>query len=412
MTLPAREIATRDALVLRELALVLLARQSPCRALVQHACDASDTAWSLLLRAEVCAVPLDRALAQWDGSGLLPNRVREIVARHAQVELQRILTARWQLARIDALAARHGVQPCVIKGGVLLADDDRAVDVGDIDLVVRSTDVAAVTALLGELGLTPDESGPEHERHLVPFVGEGLLDVEVHQRLLYGPMVTEIAVPCRPFGPYTALRRWTATNAVLGLVLHTIEHHPHRYGSLRDLMVIAEALGELDVDERAQLRGSVAELPAHAAIAAVIGVADTLRCGERPVDDRGMRLVAALKYADMLARPRGLGLFLRSRPLPRYLPLIVERSFRIALWRAHLGRRIWPHWWRGSRWARMPSVIRLLGQALLDCWRTLRLALTAVGSVSARRRAARTVDAVRQRAVLSPVATESGRSAE
>jgi hypothetical protein len=398
-------MVTRDALVLREFALTLFARQAPPPTLVAFASGASDAAWSLLLRAEVCAVPLDRALQRWPDASALPARVRELISRHAEAELQRIVTARWQLARIDALAAHRGMELCVIKGGVLIADDRRGVDVSDIDLVVRPPEVSGVSALLTELGMAPEVGAVEHDKHLPPFVGGGLLPVEVHVGLRYGPEMSELAVQLRPLAPYSALRRWTGPTAVLGLVLHTIEHHPHRYGGLRDLLVVAEALSELDGHGRTALQRSIVGLPTRAAIEASIALAERIRHGDPPRDSRAMRCVAALKYSDLQRTGGGFGLFLRARPLARYLPILLTVPATTSIIRAHLRRRIRPSGWRDSRLARLPHPLKQLGRALLAIWRAQRIAVVALASTAARRSAARPVAAAELMLAATPPST-------
>lgn len=394
MTRSTQEMVTQDALVLREFALTLFARQAPPPTLVALASDASDAAWSLVLRAELCGVPLDRALQRWPGASALPARVRELISRHAQAELQRIMTARWQLARIDALAAHRGLEMCVIKGGVLISDDVRAVDISDIDIVVRPLEVSAVSALLTELGMAPEVEGAEHDQHLPAFMGRGLVPVEIHVGLRYGPEMSELAIELRPFGPYSAVRRWTGPAAVLGLILHTLEHHPHRYGGLRDLLVVAEALSELDDDGRTALQRSILDLPTRAAIEANIALAERIRRGDPPRDSRAMRRVAALKYADLQRTGGGFALFLRARPFARYLPIFLTARATTSIIRAYLRRRIRPSGWRDSRLARLPHPLKMLGRALLAGWRAHRLAVVALASTAARRSAARTVAAV------------------
>lgn len=394
MSTPIPELVARDTLLLRAFALSILARQSPSAILLAHAREASDAAWSLLLQAETCAVPLARALRERSDAGLLPDRVQTLIAHRELVERQRIMMGRWQLGRIDALACEAGLRVCVIKGGVLLGDDRRAVDLGDIDLLVRPEDTHVMCNVLRTLGMEQELAPWESPKHLVSFVGEGLLPVEIHPRVPYGPGMTELQMNDRPLAGYAAIHRWTGSNAVLAILMHSLEHHPHRCGHLRDLVVVADALGDLGAADEAALEARVGDLPAHRAIVDMLRLADAVRRGTAPIDSGRMRAVAAQKYADLLTpRSARFARFFRARPLARYLPSVMPPRARFLLLFARLrGALRTPSW--QPRGVRLDSpAARANGGGVTLLWRVMRLILSSIEGIVARGRARRTVAA-------------------
>jgi hypothetical protein len=70
--------------------------------------------------------------------------------------------------------------------------------------------------------------------------------------------------------------------------------HPHRRGQLGDLLLIAEALADLDPAGQAWLEGQVRAHPAAEPLGRALRMAEGLRDGVRPADE--FRAVAAAHY--------------------------------------------------------------------------------------------------------------------
>jgi hypothetical protein len=266
-------------------------------------------AWRVFLRVEACAVPVRNALRT---AGVRASGGEAQLDRLAMAESQRLLSARAQVGWIDRAAAREGWRIAVLKGGVALATP-RPLDVLDLDLLVSPPHASALLAALQEAGYTAhgrDRLAPgPRDHHYAPRFVPGSVPVEVHFRIgeMEGePDLLADAVPLEGAG---ALLRLAPTDHLRHLLLHTVAHHPHRRGRVRDLLLIASAVRELGEAGVATVRASLAAHPFAGELDATLDAARALAEGRAPADRwRGMSgavyVAAATAWVGRLPRGR------------------------------------------------------------------------------------------------------------
>ena len=252
----------------------------------------SPNAWSAFLAAECASCALSERLG--NAVAHLPDSMRETLQRAARAETQRVLAARAQLAAIDQLADRCGVEPVVLKGGVHAVDGGTAFDLGDIDLML---DAGALGILGGSLIAS---GGYRHHARPDQYLAAGAIAVELHDGLHVGFGVDVAAgAESRPLHGSRRLRRLAPVAHVAYCVQHSTTQHPQRRGHLRDLLLIADALDDCTPAERDAVARALDESPWRVAYRQTLTLAAAMRAGTlsaAPPDDPFTRHAAG-KYA-------------------------------------------------------------------------------------------------------------------
>jgi Uncharacterised nucleotidyltransferase len=262
--------------------------------------EAEPAAWRVFLRVEACAVPVRNALR---AAGVRAGAGEGEMDRAATAESQRVLSARAQVAAIDGLAAKEGWRIAVLKGGVAL-QDAQPLDVGDLDLLVAPGDAEALLEALRAAGYAAygeDHAAPgPRDHHYAPRYTPGAVPVEVHFRIGEMDPEQDLLGAAVPLERSRALLRLAPADHLRHLLLHTVAHHPHRRGRLRDLLLIAAAVrapGGAGVD------AALASLAAHpfaAQLGETLGAARALAEGRTP-EDRWRRTSGAAYAASASA---------------------------------------------------------------------------------------------------------------
>jgi hypothetical protein len=292
---------SRDGLRLRAWALRVLAG-APDEA--PPAVD--EQAWSLFLRVEACALPLQRA-------GAFPES-RDASAtgeQAATVALKRVLSARAQLWQLDGLVSDLPDPVVVLKGGVTVGGEE-PLDVLDVDVLTSPEHGAALAARLDALGHAAGADPPPGVRahHLAPRMALESVPVEVHFAL---PQLGDEAGVLRrsvPLAGYATLRRPAPADQLRLVLAHMAAHHPERRGRLRDLLLATQALRECSPVELESVRLWSRTAPFAGEVASVLGMAEALARGRVPADP--YRHVAAGAYLMIGAHAAG-----RGTPWPR-----------------------------------------------------------------------------------------------
>ena len=232
----------RHAVDLRAAALTILAGREPDWTRLEH-CSA-DT-WKLFLRTERCALALKSRLTA--AGCAVPDRARAEIERAATPELQRILSARGQLLRIGRLAAAHGIAGVVLKGGVAALASAAPVDLHDVDVLVRPLQAEQLAGLLDEEGF--HATGPAGTAHLAQRIAPNTVQIEVHFALNDIELSDAMWNRARPLDGAAGLSRLGAPDHVWHLLVHSVVSHPYRRGSLRDVLLIADALRDCSPTE-------------------------------------------------------------------------------------------------------------------------------------------------------------------
>jgi putative nucleotidyltransferase-like protein len=274
--------SVRDALRLRATALDLLGGRPPNSTLPLTGC--SDRTWDVFLRTERCALALKARIAAAERE--VPDPVEAAATR----ELQRILSARGQLQDIGQLAATHGIPAIVLKGGVAALSSPAPVDVQDVDVLVRPLQAERLAGLLDEEGFRG--TGPAGTAHLAQRISPNAVQIEVHFALNDIELSDEMWSCARPLDGVAGLSRLGAADHLWHLLVHSVVTHPHRRGSLRDVLLAGEALRDCSPAELEDVERRAATHPLASPLGELLTMARELGDG-RPVADRFRREAAA-----------------------------------------------------------------------------------------------------------------------
>jgi hypothetical protein len=298
----------REAMSLRRAVLPLLAGATPTSDELEVLRAASAAAWQLMTSAECCALPLSDRLRSTGLLALLPPEARSALSIIELQEMQRVMAARAELRLLDSIAVAHDVEIVVLKGGAVVAEQDRApLDLGDVDLLTSRDGATKVwQALIGGgwaekevAGLSAIEPENSAFNHFVPLLppDDGIA-VELHQRVRYDAVAPEKDAPLttRALKGHQALRRPIGAAAVVQLLEHSVIHHPHRRGHLRDLALLADGLHECSESERATLPSRLDGLRFGPEMREMLGLAEAFARGDHAMDSDSMRRAVARKY--------------------------------------------------------------------------------------------------------------------
>ncbi len=269
--------SVKDALRLRAAALDLLAGGQPDW---ERLPSCSAATWDVFLRTERCALAL---------KSRLPAPGPEIQAA-ATRELQRILSSRGQLSLIGQLAAAHQIPAIVLKGGVAALTSAAPVDVHDADVLVRPLQAERFAELLDKEGFS--STGPAGTAHLAQRIAPNAVQIEVHFTIADIELTDGGWNRARALDGVAGLSRLGAADHLWQLLVHTVVTHPHRRGSLRDVLLAAQALAECSPSDLKSVDRLIAGHPLAAPLGDLLAMARELRDGV-PIRDRFQREAAA-----------------------------------------------------------------------------------------------------------------------
>ncbi|HYR11858.1 MAG TPA: nucleotidyltransferase family protein, partial [Longimicrobium sp.] len=296
MTPPDALVTARAALSLRPWALGVLAAGGPGEgdgAAGAPPPDAPDEAWTVFLRVERCALPL-RARVLARGTEL-PPAAAAALARRAEVELRRALSARAQLVTLSRILSPRGASALVLKGGVTVLGAD-PLDVLDVDVLVRPDQAREVAAALEQVGGHRPHGadaapGTPGTFHLSGRAAPDAIQVEVHYALPYAGEVDPWAGAV-PAGLPGILRLAPAAH-LWHVLVHGVVHHPERRSTLREMLLLAAAVAACGADDLAGVEARAAAHPDAPLLLHALQAARALSLG-RPADP--FRAAAALAY--------------------------------------------------------------------------------------------------------------------
>jgi hypothetical protein len=262
----------------------------------------------------------------------LGSTVPPAIQQQALGDTQAILARQAPLDELTRLARERGFPVVALKSA---AHASRVPSL-DLDVLVPEARLGETSQFLearGYRGLRGHVAAREiHPMH-VPAVGRpGETLVEVHFNLgdglpVDGPMWEAI----RPHPVHVGISRLSAERHAWHLVWHSAVFHPDRRGQLGDLLLIAEALSDLDSAGRSWLETQVAAHPGVGALRRTLRMADAFRKGGTPQDE--FRAVAAVQYRLRVTRalhrlPARLAKQLEAQSFE-----LVEGGSAAALWR-------------------------------------------------------------------------------
>jgi hypothetical protein len=299
-----------ECLALRRWALSLLTRSATPAEIVAQFPNPSSGAWTLFLATEAFSGALSARLR--DAAADLPPQARDSLERSTRAEVQRVMAARAQLAAIDGICDECGIEPIVLKGGVHAVDGGEAFDLGDIDLMLASSDLHALQRAMVDRGGYDLDIPPGFQVGTPRGqlrTSEGIV-VELHDELDVGlgiPVLANThATGSQRLHGRRRLRRLAPPSHLVYCVQHTTTHHPFRRGHLRDLLLIADAMDDCAPDELDSARALLHQGTAATVYEKTLILADAMRSGSPAGSaEDSFRRTAAGKYAMSAWFPNG-----------------------------------------------------------------------------------------------------------
>lgn len=263
-----------EALLLRRWALELLgAATGPDERSWQRALACDPESWELFLRKERCASPLQHRLRQTGTLDRLPDRAASVLRVRALYELKRVLSARSHLATIAELADARGWKMILLKGGMAVAAGEQ-IYLADVDILVEPERTEEVAAALAEAGFTAAGADHSTSHHLAARVQPHALPVEIHRFVRGIAEIEEFRARAAPLERHPPLWRLSPVDHLRYMLVHITSQHPERAGRIRDLLLIAHALGDCSPADMASVE---AELEGHDRAATIRRVIDAAR---------------------------------------------------------------------------------------------------------------------------------------
>jgi hypothetical protein len=229
---------------------------------------ASPAAWALFLRVEQCALPL---AARYSEDAPIPS---PLLRDRARSDSRRVLAARMQLRRLGALARDRGLRLAALKGGAALLCGGPELPMMDVDVMASPEGARSLADALDAAGHRVHGRAAAHR--LAVRATEGELPVEIHTAapgIPAGAVDRAVAVPGAP------LLVLHPADHLHYLVVHSVVQHEDRRGRIRDLVLVADALGRCAPEDLRRVHEAVAREPQAAALAGQIAQARAL--GER-----------------------------------------------------------------------------------------------------------------------------------
>ncbi len=255
---------------------------------------AGPEAWDLFLRVERVALPLCGPL----GSGARTAEPAEVLRRALLPEMQRALSARAMLKRIARVAAGRGLEVAVLKGAAAVLRRG-APDLADVDVLATPEHAAVLAEEVDRMGYA--EAGPPGAHALKLRAAEDSIPVEIHATV---PGTHEAPRErLRPAAELPPLRVLHPADHLWYVLHRATEQHAERRGSLRDLLVLADALDACAADERAEVERWVAGHERPELLRRVLRMADAVARRTGALDD-GFRLDAAGRFVAALWQAR------------------------------------------------------------------------------------------------------------
>ncbi len=239
-----------------------------------------------VLDRERCALPLAGRL----GSAV-PPAIQEQALRDAQVTLIR----QAPLAELGRLGQERGFPVVALKS----AAHATRVPSLDLDVLVPQAQLAQTIDYLERQGYRSGSGYLDtmeiHNVHLPARGRPGDLMVEVHFDVGDGlPVDDRMWGNLRPLASHSGIFRLPAERQAWHVLWHSVVVHTHRRGQVGDLLLIAEALDELDPPGRAWLEAQVRGHSGAVPLGRALRMADALRIGTTPTDE--FQAVAAAQY--------------------------------------------------------------------------------------------------------------------
>lgn len=326
----------RGALRLRELALRTLSGL-PAGPTWQPALACSPATWHAFLRAERCAIRLERHLETTGHLPQLASEVRNAIRERALDEQTRVLSARSQLHELGRIALERDWRPAVLKGGLSALVGPGPVDLNDVDILLPEAAAAALATILDERGHGAIFSTAQH---LGARIMPNALPVEIHLSLDAdgAPPAERVWHGLTPVPGCSGLHALAPADHLWHVLRHAVVDHPNRRGRLRDLIVVADAVAACGAEELAGLKTRVDQHEYATPLGDVLAMAHAMSTGT-PTADRFRHLALAHYLVRQVTRRLPV-----STPCARDLAewtfaLLLGRRESRALWIHQVGQR-------------------------------------------------------------------------
>jgi Uncharacterised nucleotidyltransferase len=248
--------------------------------------EVKEQSFRVFLVAERCAGPLANRL----GAAATP-------VMHAQAlrDAQVVLAREAALSELARLGKDRGFPVVALKSSAL----STRLPSNDLDVLVPEERLAEVREYLSARGFRGTHGYLEelelHHIHLPGRARPGEMTVEVHRQLGDGdPVDARLWQALRPLPAHPGCFRLPPERQAWHLLWHSVVSHPHRRGQLGDLLLIAEALGDLEPAARQSYELRVRAHPDAGPLGRALRMAEGFLNGTAPEDE--FSSIAAARY--------------------------------------------------------------------------------------------------------------------
>ena len=248
--------------------------------------------WQLFLDSEGCSAVVQQKLIELDLLDTLSREARRAVQRRALEEAQRVLAVRHQIAELARIGRKRSWRIALLRGGVGVAESSDVLHLADLDVVTAPDDAHDLAHELRSVGYT---SAPDETLHLLPpgdVAGAVPISIEGGWPQPHG---VEQAWKCsRVVRQCPPLERPGDADHLWDVLIHSVEHHPHRRGRLRDALLMWRVLAACRDDEVDVVERRIAAHASSGALERALAFVRRLNSGDTA---EGFVIEAAERYA-------------------------------------------------------------------------------------------------------------------
>ena len=293
----------------------------------------------LFLESERCALPLERALRMEGMEHAALGQIAGSLIRRSGEEAKRVRLAREALALAGEIACESDLTVVVLRGGVTVADDAKALDLVDVDLLAPPQEARRLVAALDKRGFRV--AGPSSPRHLKARIKDDGIPIEIHTTLSNdgAPLPDGIWERIHPLGAVPGIYRLGCGDHLWHLLEHTVVDHPERRGLTRELLLIGYAIAECSDDDLVAVNKRIETHSLCTPFRAAYEAGDDLRKGR--YDRDLLESVAATFYAVRVVLlsfnlPRVLETYIYRWSFAWLLGRVARHSLREEIWSVSL----------------------------------------------------------------------------
>ncbi|HUQ47162.1 MAG TPA: nucleotidyltransferase family protein [Gemmatimonadaceae bacterium] len=254
---------TTDLVRLRRWAMAQICRErAPDRDSQQWLSSVPEESWRMFLILERCASPLLAALLDAQTAKNLPAPALSLLKHEAARETEGVLRAERDARWIAAFSRETKVRPIALKGLLpAMAEATPPLHLFDVDILASAADEKIISQHLKNAGFSAAADNEIHHVYWAPPPGH--LPIELHQTIFStgAPLADDAWMRVTEVAAVPGMYRLAYADQMLHMLHHALVQHTDRHVRIRDLLLMAWVMKEMNEDEHRQLDKLVDALP-------------------------------------------------------------------------------------------------------------------------------------------------------